>query len=1331
MALTDYYNSNPIENPNAQQDDKFMVLVSTDNGATWSAGNATIWNNSGDGNYVFNQISSTGEEINIPLSSYAGQTIKIAFYGESTASGGDNDLHIDNIYVGEAPNCSKPSQVVIDGVTTETIHLSWTENDSATSWQICINGDVNNLITVNTTSCTLTGLTPGTNYTVKVRAICGNEGYSSWSSIVSFITPLCEVSDQCEISYVLEDSYGDGWNGNAINVVDVATEEVLATLTIYDGSYEEGTLAVCNDRNIRFEWVYGNWSYECSYTVTDANGEVIFSGTGSMGSSVTYTVNCQVTSCPTPVNLVVSNVGFNSANLSWTENGSATSWQICLNGNENNLITVYTTSYTLVGLNPGTEYTVKVRANCGNEGYSGWSNTVSFISALCESPYNLKAVGTVVGNATISWQGSSDSYNLRYRLTGGGWTTVTGITDTTYTISGLALGNYEVEVAASCDLDDWAQATFSIMEVLSTENWYGYVGYVHSQDDSEWKDHFVSFSMQNLTAVTSSTEALYTSDGDSYTLAAAYANGYVWCITKDGNLCRAALDNNTKTISVFDTIILGFENTYSNSMSYNPVDGRMYYHIYSDRKLKSFDPAHPENVTEVGTYSINVITFAIDSAGEAYCIEISTGNLYHLNLNNASITFIGNTGHNANYAQSMAFDLETNELFWAQYYDDDNCGMYKVNLSTASTCYIGQIGGGNGAELVGLFMGDDFEIACPAPTALAVSEITTHSAALNWTGFSDSYNVRLGWNDPTTTLLNYDFENGSIPPQFVNNSAYAWTVVTDDIANSYYMKSGNAGVHSSSSAISITVTCPADDTIEFDAECKGEGLSTYYDHCDFFIDDTRVLYVGSNISGWNHYSFPVTSGTHTFTWSYTKDGSVNPTGDYFAVDNIVMGSTDIIWGDPVSVGDAEYTFSDLESGTLYYVTVQGVCDDDLSPETPVLSFITLPLCPAPIGLTATDFTASTATLSWTENGTATDWQICLNGDESNLIDVTTNPYTLTGLTPETAYIVKLRANCGMGDHSMWSNTVSFTTPEACPAPTNLTVALTQGDGSVATLSWTENGTATDWQICLNGDESNLINVTTNPYTLTGLTAETNYTAKVRTNCADINYISGWSNTVSFTPTDNNVIGFGDATNYYLPSYSFYNYTLSQQIYTAVEIGTAGTINSIAFYNGGPDKTRYYDMYLVHTDKETFANGYDWITVSDSDRVFSGEVTMVANEWTVFDIDGFDYDGTSNLALIMDDNTGSYTSSPHMACRVFDAPSRSIRVYSDGTNYDPTNPSGYSGTIMNVKNQIMIDITPNGENVCIRPATLEANDVTAHTAVLSWTLPRASAVQPLP
>ena len=182
--------------------------------------------------------------------------------------------------------------------------------------------------------------------------------------------------------------------------------------------------------------------------------------------------------------------------------------------------------------------------------------------------------------------------------------------------------------------------------------------------------------------------------------------------------------------------------------------------------------------------------------------------------------------------------------------------------------------------------------------------------------------------------------------------------------------------------------------------------------------------------------------------------------------------------------------------------------------------------------------------------------------------------------------------------------------------------------------------------------------------------------------------SVYSNVVQITVSD---VEVGDlsvtTTDQYLPSYPFFNYSLTQQIYTPCEVGYSGSISSISFYNGGNTRTPIYDIYLVHTDKYNFSGTTDWITVTASDRVFSGAVTMTSGQWTTINFaTPFQYNGTSNLAVIIDDNIGTHTGS--MGCRVYNADgNQALRVYSDGTNYDPYSPTSYTGTLMTVKNQL--------------------------------------------
>ena len=224
--------------------------------------------------------------------------------------------------------------------------------------------------------------------------------------------------------------------------------------------------------------------------------------------------------------------------------------------------------------------------------------------------------------------------------------------------------------------------------------------------------------------------------------------------------------------------------------------------------------------------------------------------------------------------------------------------------------------------------GDTTQIATPAIDVY--SYIDNEWASLpfgiySW-GIQARYEGNHHYPEKGRAVQVIDFETGDFSQyEFTNNSAQPWTVVTADNGSSYCMKSGNAGIASSSSEISVVVNYTADGTVSFDANCQGEGTSTFWDHCDFSIDGNVMMSNGANVSGWQNYSYPVTAGEHTFTWSYTKDSSVNPTGDCFRVDNItfdgVAGSSaaggannsEILWSNEIE--------KDMEANVVYHITL--------------------------------------------------------------------------------------------------------------------------------------------------------------------------------------------------------------------------------------------------------------------------------------------------------------------------------------------------------------------------------------------------------------------------
>ena len=324
---------------------------------------------------------------------------------------------------GEAPACAKPTGLTVNYTEGTTATVSWTSD--ADAWQLGFLDEGGNMsggaINVTKNPYTLTGLELGTTYRLAIRSVCGEGNYSEWTSLtnpVTFTTDKCMPEDKIIVNYTLNDSYGDGWNNNYILVVDENCE-IVDALTLSSGSSATGTVKVCGSV-AQFMWYKGNYPGETSWTFTDAEGNVLFEGTGntSMNSyDVLYSID--LNPYPMPTNIEVSEVGPYTAKVAWTETGTATAWEIGFFDDGDALInTVNANSnpFTLTGLDPYTSYYIKVRAVGSNE-TSLWPcvgtdfTTTSIANAI---PYDLAVSDITPTSAVVSWKGFGDSYDLRY-----------------------------------------------------------------------------------------------------------------------------------------------------------------------------------------------------------------------------------------------------------------------------------------------------------------------------------------------------------------------------------------------------------------------------------------------------------------------------------------------------------------------------------------------------------------------------------------------------------------------------------------------------------------------------------------------------------------------------------------------------------------------------------------------------------------------------------------------------------------------------------------------------------------------------------------------------
>lgn len=239
--------------------------------------------------------------------------------------------------------------------------------------------------------------------------------------------------------------------------------------------------------------------------------------------------------------------------------------------------------------------------------------------------------------------------------------------------------------------------TFGVANA-STASWYGYARTCFNGES--WQNKFITFSTQNPGEVQPVSETM------PELWAATYLDGYVWFVTTTRSLCKAPFDEETQTIGNYETVVPELEqyNLYID-MAYNPVDGMMYYLCQDSQYntyLKRSDITTLSGIEVVGNLGMHFWTLAINGQGEAYGITYENGDLYRIDLSNAATTLVGSTGKEPWYTQSMAFDLDTGELYWAQFTNASDHGLYQVDTETATLNSLGVIG--LGTELTGLFM---------------------------------------------------------------------------------------------------------------------------------------------------------------------------------------------------------------------------------------------------------------------------------------------------------------------------------------------------------------------------------------------------------------------------------------------------------------------------------------------------------------------------------------------------------------------------------------------------------------------------------------------------
>ena len=953
-------------------DDSVRVVYSED-GIIWN--NLMTWtvaNNLSNALTTFSTlIPSTGNNVQFGILATDGPIDNVEDY----------DFHIDNFIVRIPPTCNAPSTLTATAVTTTSANLGWTENGTATTWNIewdttGFTPGTGNMITGTTTNPhNLTSLTANTAYQFYVQADCGGSGTSTWVGPFSFYTGYCIPSSSSASSYI--DNFTT--TGGATNISNLASGFTVGGY--FDGttqaveSYPSGTFdfnATIVGGTVGFAiWI--DWNNDLIFdNVTEKVYNTTAFGNGPFTSTITvpgatplgnyrmrintdwnqsnpsnpcaaasraefedYTVTVSAPpSCTPPSVLTATAITAASANLGWTENGTATTWNIewdttGFTPGTGTMVTGTTANpHNITGLAPTTTYQFYVQADCGGSGTSTWAGPFSFTTpcAAVVAPWNENFENA--GLIPNCWkQGVGNAEPWRFSNTG----------------AGNHIGNNGT--------------------ITGTTSSNGYFAWVDDSSPNSLNTTLES-PLIDVSALTIPELSFYLiSNNEGFTNVSFSVNvwdGATWNVgfyTHNTNTIAGGWEQITvdlSTLTITGPIQLRFIVDETNGTDF-----------YDDVAIDDVD-IHQKPACVAPT----VLTATTITATSANLGWTENGTATAWNIEWSTTGFTPGTGTMISGTTTNPHNLiGLTAATTYQFYVQADCG------GSGTSTWAGPFSFTTPCTTLAVPFLEDFETASPSlPCWSQIQEV----GAGNWT-------FATGAGGGTILAA----QSGTNNARFVSQSGVN-SPITKLVSPVFDL---------------TTLTTPK--------------LLYYYGQEDWAGDQNqlKIYYRISASDPWvqiAHYTANVAA--------WTKDSLIlpNPSATY------------------------QIAFEGINNYGRANVIDDVEIKEGLTP------------CSIPSNLTAFNITQTSAMLDWTENGTATEWNIEWGFQGFTLgtgtpVHVLSKPYLLNGLMPSTAYDYYVQADCGT-DSSAWVGPFTFMTPPCMPIGLELGADTTVCSNQTLTLN---------------------------------------------------------------------------------------------------------------------------------------------------------------------------------------------------------------------------------------------------------------------------------------
>ncbi|WP_293892047.1 fibronectin type III domain-containing protein [Flavobacterium sp.] len=1019
-------------------------------------------------------------EKTVDLSGFAGLTVNVAFVKVYTQPdgnlGGDRWL-VDDVSIDAA--CLTPTTLPSSTITSNSATLNWTNpNGTVNGWEIIVTPSVGSPITYPLYTGALpfvaTGLSPNTTYSYQVRAVCTTGISSPWSvASTNFTTnvapPICggNFVDSGGVSA----NYANNANittticptnpGDLVTVTFTSfnTENGVDLLKVYDGNSATAPLLA----------TLSGTALPPAYTASSTSGCLTFVFTSNATTNAAgwaSNVTCAPPpTCRKPTAIIPSAVTSNSATLTWTQPANpdtsvASAWQVLAlpcgsvapNASSTGFINTSANPYTLTGLTSATCYDVYIRAVCSVTDSSTWAGPTTFTTQL--SP-------PVCGGNFVDTGGLAANYPSNANQT----TTIcpvnTGdVVTVTFTSFNTQAGTDFLKIYDGNDATAPLLANLSgtaLPPSFTSSAASGCLTFVFTSDATTTAAGWVSNITCGAPPVCRNPTTLTTSS----VLSTSVVLNWIQPANPDTTVATSwhvlALPCGSPAPTGSST---GFVTTSNNPFTLTGLSPTTCYDIYVRASCSVIDYSTwtgPATITTQIAPPVCGGNF-VDAAGP-------TTN--YANNSDSTVTICPvNTGD----IVTVTFTSFNTEATWDGLYVFNGNSISAPQIASANPA--GNVPGGLAGSYWGTTIPGPFTSTSPdgcltfrfrsdasvnnpgwvsnvtcgppptciAPTAITNNTVTSSSVILNWTQPANpDTTVASAWEvlalpcaSPAPTAASTGFVSASTNP-------FTLTGLSSATCYNIYIRAVCSPTDSSTWGGPTTVTTQVAPPVCGGNFVDAGGAAANYPN----TSDSTVTICPINTGDVVTVTFTSFNTEATYDGLYVFDGnsitapqiaSTNPAGN---VPGALAGS---YWGTTIP---GPFTSTSADGCLTFRFR------SDASINNPGwVSNVTCappPTCRTPAAITSNTLTHNSVILNWTQpvnpdTTVASAWQVLAlpcgspapTAASTGFVNVSTNPFTLTGLTPATCYDIYIRAVCSTTDSSTWGGPRTVTTLVAPP-----------------------------------------------------------------------------------------------------------------------------------------------------------------------------------------------------------------------------------------------------------------------------------------------------------